>query len=233
MQIFYLNSSTIEEAEEYKAFLSAEELKRLERISFTKAKINFALGRFLIRSSLSKILNCKPSEVILKKTPSGRLELESAVLSFNLSHSNDIVILAVSENKIGIDIELVKPRNFLAVAEYLFNEKEIAILKKSDTFLARNFYSYWTLKEAFVKCNGKQILDRSAQFGGILEGKKIISTWNDEYQLLTFSIEKNYIVSVVLKTLNDENLDPIPVQKITSLTSAQTVHFPILFSSTR
>ena len=68
---------------------------------------------------------------------------------FNLSHSNGIVVLAISnERNIGIDIEEIKPFNEDVKAR-IVNKKEKSYIQND-----LNFYEIWTAKEAILKMDG-------------------------------------------------------------------------------
>lgn len=77
-------------------------------------------------------------------------------LHFNLSHSGDYVVLAVSDRTVGIDIEY-KKKNALGIAERFFCPAEYEVILAADGEEAREqlFLEYWTMKEAYIKYSGK------------------------------------------------------------------------------
>ena len=73
---------------------------------------------------------------------------------FNLSHSGDLVICAVSEKTVGCDIEKIKdaPKQ---VAERSFSEEEREHLKTYSGYeYNREFFRIWTRKESYLKMTG-------------------------------------------------------------------------------
>ena len=77
---------------------------------------------------------------------------------FNISHSGDIVVLALAENgPVGIDIEEIRDVNFEDYAQQL---PEITSLHKHfDAYHANNlFFDCWTRKEAVLKACGEGLL---------------------------------------------------------------------------
>ncbi len=68
---------------------------------------------------------------------------------FNISHSRRYSVLAVSENEIGIDIEMHQSPNE-RLAERCFTEEEQAFAKTST----ENFLRIWTAKESVLKFLG-------------------------------------------------------------------------------
>lgn len=74
---------------------------------------------------------------------------------FNLAHSGDYVILAVSDScDIGCDIERVKLADYEKLARTVFCENEREMLKKAED-KQDLFFELWTRKEAFMKCIGE------------------------------------------------------------------------------
>ncbi len=74
-------------------------------------------------------------------------------IDFNISHSGQYVVCALSDsNIVGVDIEEIKPidiRDF----KNSWQERELeAIQNSSDQ--QREFYKYWTRKEAVIKADG-------------------------------------------------------------------------------
>ena len=74
-------------------------------------------------------------------------------LEFNLSHSDNMIILAVSENKIGCDIQKFSERNFERMAKFAFHPNELDLLSFANN-KADTFFKLWTKKEAFLKLIG-------------------------------------------------------------------------------
>ena len=91
----------------------------------------------------------------IKTGASGKPYFADSHLYFNISHSQDWVICAISDVEIGCDIEKVQPAN-LQIAERFFCPEEYHHIAKQRSTLERNllFYRYWTLKESFLKATG-------------------------------------------------------------------------------
>ncbi len=77
-------------------------------------------------------------------------------LYFNLSHSGDYVVLAVSDSPIGIDIEH-KTKGYDSLAKRCFCEEEYKdILSAGDEEQQKQcFLEYRTMKEAYIKLVGE------------------------------------------------------------------------------
>lgn len=78
-------------------------------------------------------------------------------LSFNISHSNGLAAVLISENEVGIDLErIVEIKNKEDFSTF-FSVKEIEQIQLSDKGNEMFFY-YWTIKEAILKFTGEGIM---------------------------------------------------------------------------
>lgn len=73
---------------------------------------------------------------------------------FNISHSGDYVVCAVSDREIGIDIEK-RAKARMEVAGRFFHKREVLALNAlADDERNNLFYDYWSVKESFLKYIG-------------------------------------------------------------------------------
>lgn len=104
----------------------------------------------------------------LHRASNGRPHLENSHLHISLSHSDQMVACAVSEDPVGIDIEKIRPMS-LKICRHLCVEEEKAYLL-SDSGLTENdecqdpdvlhrLFEIWTAKEAYFKKQGTGITD--------------------------------------------------------------------------
>src|SRR5829696_9152847 len=87
--------------------LSADELIRAEQFHFENDQKRFIMARGILRMILGHYLNRKPHTLRFEYTPHGKPILAtnngSHTLSFNLSHSGEIALYAITRSrKIGI-----------------------------------------------------------------------------------------------------------------------------------
>lgn len=75
---------------------------------------------------------------------------------FSYSHSAHLLALAIDDNPIGIDIEIIKPeRNFKAIAKRHYHEEDCAAWAlKPETEQQMAFFRQWSAKEAWCKFDG-------------------------------------------------------------------------------
>ena len=122
---------------EYVNRLAPDDLSRYNSINNNLKKMQFLIGRMLVYENYGY-------NFFINKN--GKLCTEDKYIS--LSHSEDLVILAISNNEIGVDIEnITKKRDFKNIGKFLnFN----GYFKNNI-----DFYSKFTAYEADYKANTK------------------------------------------------------------------------------
>jgi 4'-phosphopantetheinyl transferase len=115
-----------------------------------------------MRIILGRYLGAKPAALQFERGAFGKPFLPASQndcgLRFNLSHSHELALLALTRGcDIGIDIELIDPA-FTSdeVARHFFSRAEIAQLESLPPDLRANaFFTCWTRKEAYIKARGE------------------------------------------------------------------------------
>lgn len=83
----------------------------------------------------------------------GRPSLPNLQFDFNIAHSGNLVVCAVADCRIGVDIEKIEPINLNDFRRFL-TEQEWQDINDSHIPLM-SFYNIWTQKEATLKAIGK------------------------------------------------------------------------------
>ena len=139
------------------SWLTESETKRYHRYTYDYHRKQFLLGRMLIRNSLSKYAEIEPQDWKFEENEYGKPAIVSSQqaqpLFFNLSHSSERLVLAISAHAgIGVDIESSnKPRRVVKIADRYFSPteaEELLALPEADQLT--RFYELWTLKEAYI-----------------------------------------------------------------------------------
>ncbi|CAO4840260.1 MAG: hypothetical protein CNLJKLNK_00707 [Holosporales bacterium] len=124
-------------AEEQTLFLAMSE----------KRKREYAASRGYLKFLIAQKTHQAAEDIILQKTSAGKLFYPS--LFFNISHSQENILIGFSNQDIGVDIEdTTKKRAWQKIADHFFSKEECAWIK-GDVL---RFYHLWTLKEARYKC---------------------------------------------------------------------------------
>ncbi len=144
---------------QYDQLLSKNERIKQQRYKFAKHRHDALITRAFVRDLLSQYETCDAKDLTFKKGAKDKpyLDYPKTNLTFNLSHTDGLIICAVTKNvDIGADVENVKRDNaILDIADRYFSEEEVSALNTlpKDQQISR-FFDYWTLKESFIKAVG-------------------------------------------------------------------------------
>ena len=102
----------------------------------------------------------RPIELVMDYGERGKPYLREYPLFFNLSHSGEYVVCAVSDREIGVDIQKCFDFNVMRTAERFFSKEECRALAACGTEEEGRqfFFRLWTRKEAYGKLLGKGIM---------------------------------------------------------------------------
>lgn len=117
---------------------------------------------------------------------------------FNLSHAGNIVVCAVDNFPIGIDIEEIQPLD-MSVAQNCYTQDEIyRLTAKKEVDRLRYFYDLWTIKESYVKAIGKGLALPINSFSVDKEenGKISLFPLIEKWFFRQYEIDADYILSI-------------------------------------
>jgi phosphopantetheinyl transferase len=161
--------------------LSPQELRKAARFRFMKDRRVYLAGRGMLRKMASEVLSIPAENLKIEEGQYGKPYFADfrKILPFNLSNSGDIAALAFdfSQREIGVDIERVDRQfEYWEVAGHYFSQKEC-----DRVFNHRDFYRFWTMKEALLKVTGVGLVDDLQKMD--LSGKMNRIAVNDERML--------------------------------------------------
>ncbi len=183
------------------AIMQPEEIAAAGRFFHTNDKNRFIITRGAVRIILGKYLSLPPETLkfdIIKNKKPFVVNSTNTDLHFNISHSGDWIMLAVSDLEVGADTEFLN---------HLFNYKEIMYDYFSDpeaNFIKQKtpvdrFFLLWTRKEALIKATGKGLVDNIESLPG-LDGTHTIASdiisSTDDWLISSFKLEPDYIASI-------------------------------------
>jgi 4'-phosphopantetheinyl transferase len=179
--------------------LSADEIAKANRFFRERDKTRHIISHGAIRNILGKYLNQPPSLIEFKdginKKP---YIINKTGLHFNLSHSADWIILAISNWEIGADVELINYSfEYKDVMEGYFSDEEINFINEAQS--TDRFFLLWTRKEVQIKATGKGLDDNIKLIPG-LAGTHMINndamSSSNDWTINSFSLAEQYIASV-------------------------------------
>jgi 4'-phosphopantetheinyl transferase len=153
------------------SLLAPDETSRAQRFHFEPDRVSFIVARAMLRTILAAYLKLNPAQLQFSYSAHGKPALNdnegSAGLRFNLSHSHDLALYAVTRNReIGVDIEQIRA-DFAGeeIAERFFSSTEIATLRAlASNRRNESFFDCWTRKEAYIKARGEGLSFPLARF---------------------------------------------------------------------
>jgi len=131
------------------ALLSIDERERAKRFRFPHHRQRFAVARAVLRIFLGRHLGLAPASVDIRYGLNGKPYVEGE-LRFNLSHSGELAVYALSNIELGVDVEQLRP-----VPD--FKELAARYLHDDDCPNEHTFLRLWTRREAAVKMTGEGI----------------------------------------------------------------------------
>ena len=120
-------------------------------------RARYVVGRTLLRRWLGRLLGCDPLSVTIIAGPDGKPTLAEPVLSFNVSHAGDVVLIAISRpRRLGVDVEQIRPGldTRIVIEEMVDTADREALARAVDREGGQAFFRYWTRYEAAVKARG-------------------------------------------------------------------------------
>ncbi|SHM41947.1 4'-phosphopantetheinyl transferase family protein [Flavobacterium saccharophilum] len=187
-------------------FLNSIEIKKAKRFYKEIDRNRFITYRAILKIILGAYTKLAVKNIYLDYDFNKKPYLASHPwLHFNISHSENFAIIAISRKKVGIDIEyLSEDFKFTNLLPDIFDEKErLTIQNAADK--KKTFYSLWTRKESFVKALGKGI-DEDFKYIPSLDGyhnvdfSLIKNTQN--WQVYSFEISDYYLGAIAFEGLS-------------------------------
>jgi 4'-phosphopantetheinyl transferase len=190
--------------EESDSVLSAEERARAARFHFPDHAARYRRCHSEKRRILGAYLGVPPGKVELVSGPSGKPRVAGdSALSFNLSHSGRMALLAVTSGMpVGVDIEAIRfDLDVEGLAGRFFTplEGEKLRAEAAGEARARLFFRWWTRKEAILKADGSGIgggLDRLDISGSPPNAVRFPPDGAEWWRVIDLAVEGGYTAAV-------------------------------------
>jgi len=199
--------------------LSPQELQQANRFKFSHDRQLYVSAHVFLRETLSQYASINPDDWHFDKNVYGKPYIDNKEyngLRFNLSHTQGLVACVISyKRSVGIDVEKRRPLNDLEqLSQQVFSDQEMTDLLSIDCKQERisRFFTYWTLKEAYIKARGLGLSLPLKEFSFFRKDGVWLLHCNPELQdngrkwvLTADEIRKNYHISIcVEKQMPDE-----------------------------
>lgn len=134
--------------------VSLERRQKTDKYRLYNDRCLSVAAELLLRHGL-RDLNRDNDSICIRTNDFGKPFLADSDIYFNISHSGDWAICAISNAEVGCDIEKIGPAD-MQLAERFFCSEEYSDIagQKTENSRVLMFYRYWTLKESFIKASG-------------------------------------------------------------------------------
>ncbi len=184
-RIININDFSKNEYDAYFEMMTQDRQKKVSRFRFDEDKKRSVFAEMLAKEMISEKLGVPIESIVIKTDENGKPFAQGLDIHFNISHSSDLVICALNDKPIGVDIEEIREvKNKLI--DFVCTENEKSFVQNSEFEKPKRFFEIWTAKEAYFKFLGSGITDI-----------KSINTLSDEFKKHLESFEyENYIISI-------------------------------------
>lgn len=210
IEIYHINiDSCLQSLDQLLQQLTVSEQQSAGRLVSQPARQSYIVSHYALRVLLARALGCALSDVEYQATAQGKPELVSGGVQFNLSHSGDRALVAISRaGAVGVDVEHCRSRaRLLQLAGRFFAADEVTYVQSArDSTHA--FYQIWTAKEAYLKALGVGLaggLDRFSVVDDAGGFKSQLGPWHLKAVSLS-GLYQGYLVA--------EEIDQVRVQSM-------------------
>ena len=169
-----------------------ERREKIDFYRFNKDK-KLSAGAFLL---LKKLLS--DENIPNFKIKTGKYEKpyisDNINIYFNLSHSGKMVLCAISDRELGVDIEINDPTIDLNIAKHYFYNSEYENIMNSKNS-PDEFFRYWVLKESYMKYTGLGMNLKLDSFEIIIEDEIKLKDDSENLKFNLFEI-KDYKIGI-------------------------------------
>lgn len=146
------------------------------------------LGRLMLLKAFEEYGICGAEINNLEYNKFGKPFLKTKAVFFNISHSGDFVICAVSKkSEIGIDIEKMTAIDLADFKPQMTADEWSRVVESENK--RTSFFEYWTQKEAVIKAHGNGLTLPLKSFE-VLDNKTMID--GEDFYLKEIEINEEY-----------------------------------------
>lgn len=176
------------------------------------------LGFRLLRLGLEKSFGIEPDsslDLSVLKGEHGKPSLKDYPhIHYNISHTEGLVICAMGDDPLGVDVEMIRPFK-TNIGRRVLSEKEQEFMETlTDERKMEYFFRYWTLKESYVKATGCGITIPLTSISFEITEKEIYSSSVTDTLFCQEILEDKYILSLSILTKEKVSFDKLPLMWI-------------------
>ena len=185
-----IRALTDAEYQKWYSLMSEDKQQRVDRFRFIDDRKRTVAGEMLARKAIAEWCGVAFESIVFDVNDYGKPFAIGLDVEFNISHSGDMVVCAIDDKPIGIDIEQIRPMD-LTISKRICTDDESLYLfghipsdqdftYTTDTKILTRFFELWTAKEAYSKSIGGNLC--------------LVDTQSIEYK--SFFAENGYVITV-------------------------------------
>jgi 4'-phosphopantetheinyl transferase len=197
--------------ERFLGMLSEKERARAHRFVSIRDGGNYIVVRGWLRALLGAYTDTEPGTLEFVDGSHGKPMLAGAAgpggIRFNVSHSGGRALFAFARDRnVGVDVE--KMGNAFSgegISDRFFAPREAASIRSFDGSRRQEvFFSYWTLKEAYMKASGRGLSLPMHRFEVALDPPRVVHVQGDpeaasRWHLETIHPEAGYAAALAVE----------------------------------
>ncbi len=148
--IFDINTMSENEYQRWYRWMSPQRKARVNRLFRERDQKCAVASDMLARQLIAEWFHLKPEEIKFSVDEHGKPHAPDLPIHFSISHSQNYVFCAVSDQPIGVDIEAIRPIDVKVISRFCTDE-ELQYLNEDPQ---SRFFELWTAKEACAKLSG-------------------------------------------------------------------------------
>ena len=191
IKLAYCNVENLDLKKAY-SLVSRDRQKKIDFYRFEKDKKLSAGAYLLLKKLLSNENITNPTFKTGKYGKAYISNIEN--IYFNLSHSGKMVLCAISDKEVGVDVEYNDPAIDLDIAKHYFYNSEYENIMNAAR-PSDEFFNYWVLKESYMKYTGLGMNLNLDSFEIIIEDEIKLKNDNENLKFRVFNI-KNYKIAI-------------------------------------
>ena len=165
IRIYLLNRQELEHISCSEEIFSEDRKEKIRRLKREEDKQRSACAELLLIYALKKHQGSIELPLPIRCDERRKLCLMDSAWHFNLSHTKDYAVCAISDAPVGVDIESFKVREILYPEKILHPEEArlMAYISNSNE-KKKYFYQCWVAKESYLKNLGIGLIVRPSDF---------------------------------------------------------------------
>lgn len=181
----------------YVKIMPKERVEQFNRLQKEEDRLNCILGYLALYYGLKKFKGInKPPIFIYDKNKKPHLVFTN--ITFNISHTKNIVVVAIAKNSVGVDAETKRPININIAKKICCHNEYQKFIRSAHK---ENFiFATWTKKEAYCKRKSISIFNNFSKIDSssikntktfFYDDSAISISYNKNFRLKIFSIRFN------------------------------------------